>query len=273
VSDDELRDPYDHRAEAYRDWWGPMIRPAAVRLLDRLPPSAVAGSPTILDVGTGTGALALAALERWPGASAIGIDASRGMLEVARREARAAGHDARLRLEAADAGQLPVGDGSVDVAVTSFVIQLVPSRAAMLREIRRALRPGGIVACVSWLVDPRPFEPDDAFERALDDLDLPDLDGDHPEPDPWPSVAAAAREFRRAGFRDVRAAPEVLEHRFSPESYLDLLEHWMEVERFEALDAQGAAHLRAAALAQFRRLPAGAFHWRAPLVSVVAERG
>ncbi len=267
-----MRELFDDRAEAYLRWWGPMIRPAAVRLLDRVPPSAVAGSPTILDVGTGTGALALAALARWPAASVIGVDASQGMLDVARREARALGHDPRLRLDAADAGRLPVGHGSVDVAVSSFVIQLVPSRAAMLREIRRVLRPGGIVACVSWMVDPRPFEPDDAFERALDDLDLPDVEDDHPEPDPWPSVAAAARDFRRAGFRDVRAAPELLEHWFSPESYLDLLEHWMELERFEALDAQAAAHLRAAALDRFRRLPAGSFQWRAPLVSVVAER-
>jgi SAM-dependent methyltransferase len=224
-------------------------------------------------VGTGTGALALAALDRWPAASVIGVDVSAGMLDVARRDARAAGHDGRLRLEVGEAGKLPIDDATVDVALSSFVIQLVPSRTAMLRDVLRTLRPGGVFACVSWQVDDRPFEPDDAWDGALDDLDLPDDPNPRPEPNPWPSVAAAASEFRRAGFRNVRASPEALERRFTPESYLDLLEHWMEMERFEALDVQTAAQLRDAALARFRALPVGSFHWRAPLVSVVAERG
>ncbi len=272
MDDEQTRPPYDQHAEAYRDWWGPIIRPAAVRLLDRVPPAATAGHPTVLDVGTGTGALALAALERWPAATVIGVDPARRMLDVAEAEARHAGHAGRLRLEVGEGSRLPVDDAIVDVALSSFVIQLVPSRRAMLREVLRSLRPGGTFACVSWLVDVRPFEPDGAFDLALDDLDLPDEPHDGPEPNPYPSVAAAAAEFRRAGFRRVRASPERLEHRFSAESYFDLLEHWMERERFAALDKQTATHLREVALDRFRRLPAGSFLWRAPLVSVAAER-
>ena len=58
---------------------------------------------------------------------------------------RAACPDARPRLRAhtALADALPFDDGSFDAAMSSFVLQLVPSRARALREIRRVLRPGG----------------------------------------------------------------------------------------------------------------------------------
>ncbi len=288
--------PYDRHAVAYRDWWGPIIAPAALRLLDRIPPRAVAGAPVILDVGTGTGALAVATLDKWPAAQVIGVDPSSAMLEIARAAAGARTETAaepaaepgaeaeaeagaqgrgpadRLRLEVGEAGRLPLPDATVDAAVSSFVIQLVPSRIGMLRELRRVLRPGGTVALVTWIVDERPFEPDDAFDRALDDLDLPDPPGNGVDPRPYASVSAAAAEFRRAGFRDVRATAEALEHRFTPERYLDLVEHWWESERFAELDAATAARLRDTALRHLRDLPVGAFAWRAPLVSVVAQR-
>ena len=91
--------PYDAWAKAYRDWWAPVIAPSALRLLDRL---AGAGldrrASQLLDVGTGTGALAIAALERWPLATAIGVDPASRMLELAADEAERRGVRDRLRL-------------------------------------------------------------------------------------------------------------------------------------------------------------------------------
>ena len=71
----------------------------------------------------------------------------------------------------------------------------------------------------------------------------------------------------------MRAAPGELEHRFSAESYLDLIEHWFERERFAELDRRTAERLRDRALVRLRELPAASFRWRAPLVSLVAARG
>ena len=48
-------------------------------------------------------------------------------------------------------------DGTFDLALSSFVVQLVPNRARVLREVRRVLRPGATFAYVSWLQDGRAF--------------------------------------------------------------------------------------------------------------------
>lgn len=272
MESDEAEKVFDQYAEAYRDWWGPIIEPSAVRLLDRVsPPAAGRASFDLLDLGTGTGALALAALERWPSARVTGIDPSSRMLDIAgvRARTRWSGLPERLRLVVATADQMPLPDRSVDLVVSSFVIQLVPKRAAVLHEIRRVLRPGGGVAMVSWQDDDLAFELDEAFADVLDELRI-ERPGDDRDVHPYTSARAAAKEFQRAGFREVDARSDSLEHLFTPEGYLDLLEHWIERELFEMLDADRRQHLREMALRRMRELGTTAFVWRRPLVSVTA---
>jgi ubiquinone/menaquinone biosynthesis C-methylase UbiE len=272
----ETNHPYDTWARAYRDWWGPVIEPSAVRLLDRLDGALPHGEQTpfeLLDVGTGTGALAVAALQRWPTARVTGVDPASRMLQLATDAARrrAPQDAARLRLLVGSADELPLPDASMDVAVTSFVIQLVPSRAAALREIARVLRPGGMFACVTWQAEGDPFEPDEAFMDAVDELqiDAPPIEGGSR---PYMSAAAAAAEIRRQGFAQVAARTEWLEHRYTAQSYLGTLEHWIEPELFGNLGWVRRRELRREALRHMRRLPPEAFLWRRPLVSVVARR-
>jgi len=274
VTEPEFEHPYDRYAEAYRDWWGPVLAPSAVRLLDRLDGLAPAeGAFDLLDIGTGTGSLVLAALERWPVARATGLDPSARMMDVAATEAKRRGPSVttRLRLVKGSAGDLPLAAASFDVAVSSFVIQLVPSRSRALREAHRVLRSGGRFACVTWQADEERFEPDEVFDDVLYDLNVtPPERG--PEPRPFLSPRAAAAELRRAGFRDVQAKVEWLEHRYTSERYTDMLQHWIEDELFAGLGIRRRRALRTRLLDELGRLRPEALVWRRPLVSVVATR-
>jgi len=262
---------YDRFAAAYRDWWAPVIAPSAVRLLDRLDGRIPADRPsTIVDIGTGTGTLALGALARWPATRVIGVDPSQEILDLAAAAARDAGVTDRLTLKLGEAADLPVPDASVEAAMSTFVIQLVPNRAAAVREAFRVLTPGGTFACLTWRAEEDPFEPEDAVEDVLDELGIepPERPGGGR---PYASAGMAAAELRRAGFRSVRAREEWLEHRFTPRSYLDLLEHWIEDDLFATLDEPMRTRFRAVLLGRLERLPPDALVWRRPLVSVIGH--
>jgi ubiquinone/menaquinone biosynthesis C-methylase UbiE len=215
---------YDRIAEGYARWWAPVIAPSARAVLDRFD-SALDGRPVrLLDVGSGTGTLSLAALQRWPDARVDAIDASREMVTATETgAARLPGAAARLRAVTAFADALPYADDTFDAVMSSFVLQLVPNRFRALREIRRVLRPGGQLAYVTWVSDRRRWKADDVLDDLLDELGVEEADEDEPAPaagaGDLPSVESAATGLRRAGFRDVTAEAARLTYQFDPVSY------------------------------------------------------
>lgn len=221
----EQSERYDRIAEGYARWWAPVIAPAALTVLDEIEPAVAAGARHILDVGTGTGTLAIAILKRWPQVRVTAIDASAGMAEAAGGEADrliAPRERARLDIRVAFADDLRLPDGSVDLAVSSFVLQLVPNRFRALREVRRVLRPGGTFAWVSWLAHDQPWALDADFDDALVDA------GEEPRewsdrPGDLASPASAIAQMRRAGFADVRATAGLLEHPFDVDGYIGFM--------------------------------------------------
>ncbi len=90
----------------------------------------------VLDVGTGTGRAAIALARR--GAHVTGVDASKEMLDVARRRAAAAG--VRAAFDACDAHGLPFGDRSFDAAISLRVLMHTPGWARALAELCRVSR-------------------------------------------------------------------------------------------------------------------------------------
>ena len=98
---------------------------------------------TVLDLGSGGGLDAfMAAREVGPEGRVIGVDMTPEMLERARAAAERGGFEQvefrEGRLEA-----LPVDDASVDAVTSNCVINLVPDKPAVFREVARVLKPGG----------------------------------------------------------------------------------------------------------------------------------
>jgi len=96
----------------------------------------------VLDVCTGTGDLAVEAL-KGRRVSVLGVDFAGEMLKHALEKVRRGGMDDRIRLARGDATRLPVPDAAYDAAMVAFGIRNVADPSAALREMSRALRPGG----------------------------------------------------------------------------------------------------------------------------------
>lgn len=137
--------------ERARNVWGAVdYNPIAVRdvLVSELLARAadVHSGDRVLDVAAGTGNTALAAARR--GGRVTATDLVPAMLETASRRASVEGLD--LRVEAADAQELPFEDGGFDVVLSSFGVMYAPDHARAASELLRVCRPGGRIGLVSW---------------------------------------------------------------------------------------------------------------------------
>src|SRR6185437_3615985 len=125
-----LRTMFDGLAPA----WETRIGPHHLWALD-LALADVAPPARALDLGTGTGVVALALAERYPAAEVVGIDMSPAMIEEARRKpaTELAGH---IRFEVGDASALACPDGDFELVVLSNMIPFYD-------ELARVVAPGG----------------------------------------------------------------------------------------------------------------------------------
>jgi demethylmenaquinone methyltransferase/2-methoxy-6-polyprenyl-1,4-benzoquinol methylase len=104
----------------------------------------------VLDVCTGTGDLALAAVNRQHGASVVGVDFAAEMLRLGLVKVRAASLQKRIHLVRGDAARIPVGDATCDAATIGFGIRNVAEPERALAEIARILKPGGRLAILEF---------------------------------------------------------------------------------------------------------------------------
>ncbi len=123
---------YGSAAEAAR-----LLRFAGVRRGDR-----------VLDVGTGSGIVAIAAAQR--GARATGVDPTPALLEKARENAAIANEDG-IEWQHGAAERLPFPDASFDAVVSQFAHMFATDPAAAAAEMLRVLKPGGCLAFAAWV--------------------------------------------------------------------------------------------------------------------------
>jgi SAM-dependent methyltransferase len=127
----------------------------------------------VLDVAAGTGDQSLAAARRvGPTGSVLATDISASMLEIAAREARAAGL-ANVETLAVDAEQLSLPAESFDAAISRNGLMFMLDLGRVLGIIRAALKPGGKLAAVVWSVrerNPYTTVPQDVLRRLRPEL-------------------------------------------------------------------------------------------------------
>src|SRR5215216_4246893 len=106
---------------------------------------------SVLDVGCGTGTLAVAAKRRvGPAGAVYGVDASPEMIARASKKARKAGLEVVFRNALVQA--LPFPDDSFDAVLSTLMLHHLPpsAREQCAREVRRVLKPGGRVLAVDF---------------------------------------------------------------------------------------------------------------------------
>jgi demethylmenaquinone methyltransferase / 2-methoxy-6-polyprenyl-1,4-benzoquinol methylase len=113
-------------------------------------------SGVIADVAAGTAGVSLALAARSPDARVLGVDLSLPMLTEGRRRVRAAGQAGRVALVCGRGERLPLPDGSVDALTFTYLLRYVPDPAAVLRELARVVKPGGVMASLEFAVPSGP---------------------------------------------------------------------------------------------------------------------
>ncbi len=160
----------DSRQQAWLTEWleqqaaDPLMRQIALRTLALL---GLRPGMQVLEVGCGTGVfLPLLADAVAPAGSVVGIDHSTPFLKEAEHRVANSRFASRVRLQQADAYHLPFVDASFDAAHCEHVLEHLEDPNAVLREMRRVVKPGG------WIVAGEPH-------LLGNDVDHPDPEGVH----------------------------------------------------------------------------------------------
>ena len=196
MANDYISDPkrWDEIAEHYAVVGELITGPYSLDALDGLD---LHSRVRLLDVATGTGALATAAARR--GANVLAIDSSQGMVAYLARRASDEGLtnlDARVM----NGQQLDLPDASFDLACSAFGVMLFADHRAGLAEMRRVLVSGGSARVVVW-ASPDRLAHVRLWEEAVRDV-FPSFEGVE-RPSGWRAMMTPeglSGELERAGF-------------------------------------------------------------------------
>ncbi|HXH50318.1 MAG TPA: methyltransferase domain-containing protein [Terriglobia bacterium] len=129
-----------HNYERFMGRWSEVAAPLFAKF------AGIPDRGKVLDIGCGTGSLALAISGSCPLCQVEGIDLSREYIAFARTRTK----NSHVRFQTGDAQKLPFATGTFDAAVSLLVFNFIPNPARALSEARRVTRPGGSVSAAVW---------------------------------------------------------------------------------------------------------------------------
>ena len=189
----EFADQFDFAdSAAYERFIGSWGRAAGVEFLSWLNPPV---HSEWLDVGCGTGLFTELIVETRRPSVVVAIDQARAQIDYAKTKPVAKLASFRV----GDAQALPFANGTFDVLASALVINFIPDRSRAVEEMRRVVRPGGIVAGYVWDFVPE-LSPSGPFRLAMKDAlghvpSLPGAEGSRQD--------ALRSLFGSAGLRDI----------------------------------------------------------------------
>lgn len=189
-----------HYTMGYEEGFGPMLSQRnagthAAHLLPFLQPGH-----NVLDFGCGPGAISVGLAEAVEPGELTGVDLEESQVAAARRRAASGGrHNATFLV--GDVTALPFGEGTFDVAHCHAVLTHIPDTSAVLAEVKRVLRPGGILSCRELIGESSFSEPAPDLREGWEVFwDLIAANGGHPQ-----MGKELKDRVQQAGFADARA--------------------------------------------------------------------
>ena len=134
---------WDEHVTLYEDVFEPLTQNFALAAIEAL---SLGPRACVLDSGAGAGGAALELAQR--GHRVTAIDASMAMVRRAKERALTAG--LTIEVLTMNGQDLSLPDASFDAALSVLGVILFPNAARGLSELRRAVRPGGRIALVTW---------------------------------------------------------------------------------------------------------------------------
>ena len=168
----------------------------AAHLLPHLEPGL-----RVLDFGCGPGTISMGLAKAVEPGELHGIDKEESQIEMARAAASAGGHGNAV-FQTGDVTDLPFEGDSFDVAHCHALLTHIPGTQATLAEVKRVLKPGGLISSRELIVASSFFEPEledlggawETFSKLLE------ANGGHPQ-----MGKELKRSFLEAGFSDIHA--------------------------------------------------------------------
>lgn len=194
----------------------------------------------LLDMGCGPGHISMHLAQTVRPGEMHGIDMEPSQVEMSRKLAAELGVD-NAKFQVADAARLPFEDGFFDVVNCCDILSYIPDTSAVLSEVRRVLKPGGVVHCREMIIDACFVHPSNAaLQRGWEMFaDLLQSDDGHPQ---------MGREIYAllgaAGFTDLRASMTIQTYAgdIDVERFYDLVASWfLSAEMTNAAKGYGTA--------------------------------